>query len=153
MHLFVAFDGSDDGYDALRALVGEFDRTRARSVTVAVLAWPVRESPIWEKALERRLEFHDLHEAMAEVAHVETGRLRALFPDHATVETVIGEGVPVEAMLSATSAEAPDFVLVGVTGGLHRQAVLEIVGEFVARTPFRVVVANGKPADGSAQQP
>ncbi|HEX3468423.1 MAG TPA: universal stress protein [Candidatus Elarobacter sp.] len=144
MHLCVAFDGSDDAYDSLSALVGLFDPARTRRVTVAVLAWPLRESPIWEKALERRIEVDDLHEAMAEVVERETLRLRALFSDRTKVETMVGEGDPVEAMLSATAGDPPDLVLIGVTGGLHRRAVLGVVGEFLARTPFRVVVANGK---------
>jgi len=144
MHVFIAFDGSDDGYEALRTLLGQFDRDRSRRVTIAVIAWPIRESPIWEKALVREIEVDDLHRAMAEVASHETARVRALFGPDAAVRTVVAEGDPVDAVLTCMAHDPPDLALVGVTGGRHRHAVLAIVNEIIIRTPYLVVVAHGK---------
>jgi hypothetical protein len=144
MHLFIAFDGSDDGYEALRTLLGQFDRDRSRRVTIAVIAWPIRESPIWEKALAHEIEVDDLHRAMAEVASRETARVRALFAQDAAVRTVVAEGDPIEAILNCTAGDPPDLALVGVTGGRHRHAVLAIVNEVIIRTSYLVVVAHGK---------
>jgi len=144
MHVFIAFDGSDDGYEALRTLLSQFDRDRSRRVTIAVVAWPIRESPIWEKALAHEIEVDDLHRAMADVASRETARVRALFAPDAPVETIVAEGDPVEAILACTAADPPDIALVGVTGGRHRRAVLAIVDEVIIRTPYLVVVAHGK---------
>ena len=144
MHVFIAFDGSDDGYEALRTLLGQFDRAQPRRVTIAVIAWPIRESPIWEKALAHEVEVDDLHRAMAEVASRETARVRALFAQSSAVETIVAEGDPVEAILGLTTRDPPDIAIVGVTGGRHRRAVLAIVDEFIIRTPHLVVVAHGK---------
>jgi hypothetical protein len=144
MHVFIAFDGSDDGYDALRTLLSQFDRDKSPRVTIAVVAWPIRESPIWEKALAREIEVDDLHRAMAEVASRETARVRSLFAKDAAVKTIVAEGDPVEAILRLTTSDPPDMAIVGVTGGRHRHAVLAIVNELIIRTPYLVVVAHGK---------
>lgn len=143
-HLFIAFDGSDDGFEALSLLVGQFDRALPRRVTVAVIAWPLRESPIWEKALAHQLEVDDLHRSMAEVAADATHRLRELFSGHAQVTEVVAEGDPLEQMLKLTAEDRPDLALVGITGGRHRHAVWSVVSEFLARSPVPVVVANGR---------
>jgi hypothetical protein len=143
-HLFIAFDGSDDGFEALSLLVGQFDRALPRRVTIAVIAWPVRESPIWEKALEHRLEVDDLHRAMAEVAADATHRLRVLFSEHARVVEVVAEGDPLERLLDLTAEDRPDLALVGITGGRYRRAVWAVVSEFLTRSPVPVVVANGR---------
>jgi len=143
-HLFIAFDGSDDGFEALSLLVGQFDRALPRRVTVAVIAWPLRESPIWEKALEHRLEVDDLHRAMAEVAADATHRLRELFSERARVIEVVAEGDPLEQMLKLTDEERPDLALVGITGGRHRQAVWAVLSELLARSPVPVIVAHGR---------
>jgi len=145
-HLLIAYDGSDDGFEALSLLVGQFDRALPRRVTVAVIAWPVRESPIWEKALEHRLEVDDLHRSMAEVAADATHRLRVLFSEHARVIEVVAEGDPLERLLELTAEERPELALVGITGGPYRHAVLAVVSDFLARSPVPVVVANGRHA-------
>jgi hypothetical protein len=145
-HVFIAFDGSDDGFEALSLLVGQFDRALPRRITIAVIAWPLRQSPIWEKALEHRLEVDDLHRAMAEVAAEATHRVRALFSGHAQVTEVVAEGDPVDQLLSLTAGDPPDFALVGITGGRYRHAVQAVVAEFLARASLPIVLANGRRA-------
>ncbi len=153
MHLFIAFDGSDDGYDALRILLGEFDRGQPRRVTAAVIAWPIRESPLWEKALAHQIEVDDLHRSMAEVASHEAARLAALFAKNVEVKTVVADGDPVEAILDLTQRDPPDIVLVGITGGRHRHAVVSILNEVMLRMSRVVVVANGKSRTVPAVRP
>jgi hypothetical protein len=144
MHLFIAFDGSDDGYAALQLLLSQFDRGQLRRVTIAVFAWPLRESPIWEKALAREFEVDDLHRAMADIANREGGKLRDLFAEGTTVKTITANGDPVKALLDLTNSDPPEIVLLGVTGGRHRHAVLSIVNEFMLQTTNFVVIVNGR---------
>ena len=143
-HFLVAFDGSDDGYETLSLLVRQFDLSMPRRVTAVVMAWPLRDSPIWEKAVIRQSVVDDLHRAMAEVAAGALMRIRDLFPKSAVVDEVLGEGSPADRIVAIADREMPDLMLVGITGGRYRDAVLKIVGEVTARSRFPVVIANGR---------
>jgi nucleotide-binding universal stress UspA family protein len=143
VHLFITFDGSDDGFDALRTLLGHFNPAEQWRLTALVVMWPQRESPIWDKALAREIDVDDLHRAMAEVASAALQRVRGLFPEGTPFNGIAADGDPEEAILAQIAAEKPDLVVIGITGGLRSRAVGRVVRQTMARAKRVIIVAHG----------
>jgi nucleotide-binding universal stress UspA family protein len=143
VHLFITFDGSDDGFDALRTLVGHFNPAEQWRVTALVVMWPQRQSPIWDKALAHEADVDDLHRAMAEVANAALQRVRGLFREGTPFNGIAADGDPEEQILARIAAEKPDLVVIGITGGLRSRAVASILRQTMARTKRVVIIAHG----------
>ena len=143
MHLFIAFDGSDDGFEALRLLVTHLDPAEQRRVSATVIMWPQRESPIWDKALEHAVEVDDLHRAMAEVANAELQRVRGLFHETTRFHPITADGQPVDVLVNLTNGDPPDLMVAAVTGGRHRDVVRTAIAQVIERTRRPLVIANG----------
>ena len=95
MNIVVAYDGSDDAYAGLKLAAQVLQGGGARHhVTVTVVGWPPRSSPLWDKAFGAHGTFDDLHRAVAQVADVELKRLRELFAPLGEVESHYAEGDP-----------------------------------------------------------
>jgi hypothetical protein len=143
MHLFIAFDGSDDGFEALQTLLAHLDPAEQRRVSATVIMWPQRESPIWDKAFAHEVEVDDLHRAMAEVADIEITRVRRLFGEETLFRAIAADGEPVDVLVNLTRADPPGLMLAAVTGGRHRDVVQAVLDQMVERTRQPVIIARG----------
>ena len=147
MKLAVVFDGSDDGLAGLRIAA---DMLRANGqgheICVAVIGWPPRRSPIWERAFTKREILDDLHRAMAEVASQELQRLRELFSPLGSVKTEYMEGDPIAEVVALVDRMKPDMLLVGLTRGKDAASVDAVAFEITKRTSVPVFLTYGKPA-------
>jgi nucleotide-binding universal stress UspA family protein len=144
MNIVVASDGSDDAYAGLK-LAAEvlFEKKPPHQITVTVIGWPPRLSPIWEKALSARAAFDDLHRAMALVADAELQRLRLIFEHAGAVESYYGEGDPATEIAALVGRTKADLLVVGVTRSRHSDAVHSVVREALHHVACPVFVAHG----------
>jgi hypothetical protein len=118
MKLLVAFDGSDDGFDGLRRVAGMLGAAgESYEIALVMVGWPPHRSPLWDRALERRLLVDDLHRAMAEVAALEFRRLRALFEPLGSILPEYAEGNPVAEIVELVALLEPDLLIAGITRG------------------------------------
>ena len=146
MKILVTFDGSDDGYDGLRIAADVLRTTKGpHEMMLAIVGWPPRVSPIWDKAFEARILLDDLHRAMAEVAAREMQRLKALFEPIGKVTPHFAEGDPVEEIVALINATKPDMLLGGVTRGRHHELIAEMVDQILERTHVPAFMTYGKP--------
>ena len=144
MNIIVAYDGSDDAFAGLK-LAAEvlLERGSGHKITLTVVGWPPRLSPIWDKAFNAHAAFDDLHRAMATVADMEFKRLRSVFEAVGEVETYFGEGVPASEIAALARRKKADLVLVGATRGRHHEAVQSVIEEALQDMPCPTFVAHG----------
>jgi len=143
MKLLVIFDGSDDGFEGLRLAAEVLAGKGRHESTLAVIGWPPRVSPLWDKAFTAQVTLDDLHRSMAEVASRELKRLQTLFAPLGPSKSHFGEGDPVDEIERLIASEKPELVLVGLTRGRHREVVLANVGQVIARTQVPMFVTYG----------
>jgi hypothetical protein len=135
MKILVIFDGSDDGFAGLQAfakLLGSLGWTK--DFTLAIVGWPPRLSPIWDRAFERQGIVDDLHRAMAEVAAKEFDRLRWLFAPFGSITTEYLEGDPVSEIVALVKRTKPGLIVAGVTRGRRAGGMNENVTAFLQHT-------------------
>lgn len=118
MKIVVVFDGSDDGLAGLRVAAGMLrGNGKQNEIRVAVIGWPPRRSPIWDRAFARREILDDLHRSMAEIASQELERLREVFAPVGSVETEYLEGDPITETVALVNRVKPDLLIAGLTRG------------------------------------
>jgi len=122
MKILAVFDGSDDGLAGLRKAASLL-RAQHNEVTAALVGWPPRRSPIWDRAFSKHPIVDDLHRAMAEVAAAEFERLKRVFEPLGTVKTEYLEGDPVSEIVGLIRRLNPDLLLAGLTRGIDAESV------------------------------
>lgn len=146
MKLLIIFDGSDDGLAGLRIAA---DMLRSKGTTndicTAVVGWPPRRSPIWERAFQQQQIVDDLHRSMAEVAARELERLREVFSPLGTVQSEYLEGEPVGEVVALVDRIKPEMLVAGLTRGEAAASVDAVAFEITKRTSLPVFLAYGKP--------
>ncbi|HMD02619.1 MAG TPA: universal stress protein [Candidatus Baltobacteraceae bacterium] len=146
MRILVVFDGSDDGLEGLRMVAPLLAQTGTKhEITLAIVAWPPRPSPIWDRAFEREVAADDLHRAMAEVGAIELERLRNVFSGSGSLETAYLEGDPTDEILSLIASSRAELLIVGLTRGQHAHSVSERVLAMVQRSSLPAILAFGAP--------
>lgn len=147
MKLLVIFDGSDDGLAGLRASADMLHADgQPHDICVAVIGWPPRRSPLWDRAFGKREILDDLHRAMAEVAAHELERVRALFSPLGTVKTEYLEGDPVPEIVALSNRFKPDMSIFGLTRGTDADNVNAGALEVTKRTSVPTFFTYGTPA-------
>ncbi|MGH7683171.1 MAG: universal stress protein [Vulcanimicrobiaceae bacterium] len=144
MKILVLFDGSDDGLEGVRTAATMLQATGERhEMTMALVGWPPRRSPIWERALSSHVVLDDLHRAMAEVAAAEFQRLRAILGPLGSLEAQYLEGDPVTEITTCIDRLKPQLVLVGLTRGIDAESVAATAFNVVRRSKVPILLAYG----------
>ena len=145
MRILVMFDGSDDGFAGLQRSVEMLKAAGAKhEIMAALVGWPPRKSPIWDRAFGKHPILDDLHRAMAEVASVEFTRLKELFAAVGNVSTEYLEGDPVVELVALIERQKPDLLLGGLTRGDDAESVEAAAFAVVRRTRVPTVLTFGK---------
>lgn len=145
MKVLVIFDGSDDGFAGLQHAHEMLKGYGAKhEIVCALVGWPPRKSPIWDKAFTKQPILDDLHRAMAEVASAEFKRLKGLFAGVGDVKTEYLEGDPVTEMVALIEREKPDLFVGGLTRGDDSESVTATAFAIVRRTHVPAFLTFGK---------
>jgi nucleotide-binding universal stress UspA family protein len=142
MRIIVYTDGSDDGLVAAQTVTSLIDPRVVKRITLIVVTWPERHSPLWDRAHDLQLSAHgDLHAAMAIAARQVIEQLRLHVAGHAeTIDEIVAIGEPSEQLLSAIEKLKPAIVFVAMTSGHYRDAVEQRVTELTKQSPSPIVV-------------
>jgi nucleotide-binding universal stress UspA family protein len=144
MRIVVLFDGSDDGFAGVSLLAKTVGGSGERpEFILTMIGWPVRLSPIWDRAFERQRAVDDLHRAMAEVAHEELDRLRRAFEPFGTVRCEYLEGEPIPQVVALIERVKPELLLCGLTRGPHLREVNAAFVGILERTSVPAITAFG----------
>lgn len=144
MKVLALFDGSDDGLDGLRTVASFLRGTEQRhDVTMVLVGWPPRRSPIWDRAFSQHAILDDLHRAMAEVAAEEFQRLRTVLEPLGSVSAEYLEGEPAAEIVAVIKRLQPDLVVAGLTRGVDAESVNATALEIVRRTSTSMLCAYG----------
>jgi len=145
MKVTVIFDGSDDGFAGLQRAVEMLKSAAGRhDIVAALVGWPPRKSPIWDKAFSKHPIVDDLHRAMAEVASTEFKRLKTLFETVGDVKTEYLEGDPVTEIVALIDRQKPDVFVGGLTRGDDAESVISGVFAIIRRTTVPAFLTFGK---------
>jgi nucleotide-binding universal stress UspA family protein len=145
MRVLVIFDGSDDGFAGLQRSVDMLKAAGTKhEIMCALVGWPPRKSPIWDRAFTKQPMLDDLHRAMAEVASTEFKRLRELFGAVGNVTTEYLEGDPVTEIVALIDRQKPDLLAGGLTRGNDKESVEATVFAVVRRTSVPAFLTFGK---------
>jgi len=145
MRILVMFDGSDDGFAGLQRSVEMLKASGTKhEIMAALVGWPPRKSPIWDRAFTKHPILDDLHRAMAEVASTEFKRLKELFATVGNVSTEYLEGDPVVELVALIERQKPDLLLGGLTRGDDAESVEAAAFAVVRRTKVPTVLTFGK---------
>ena len=144
MNILCVSDGSDSGYQTVSLLARIFDPRQVSKIQVLLVAWPQRDSPLWEKAGDLwHAVTDDLHEAARVVVTRELERFRSAFEAHADLtETAVTNGDPVGKVVEYANIINADLILLAITG--DSVAVQKVSREIVATSPIPVLVAHGR---------
>lgn len=135
MRVLVIFDGSDDGFAGLQHAVDMLKVAGTKhEIMAALVGWPPRKSPIWDRAFAKHPILDDLHRAMAEVASTEFTRLKEVFASVGNVSTEYLEGDPVTEIVALIERQKPDLLVGGLTRGNDAESVAAVVFAIVRRT-------------------
>lgn len=144
MKVVVIFDGSDDGFAGLTRAAEMLKASGAKhEIMAALVGWPPRKSPIWDRAFTNHPILDDLHRAMAEVASAEFTRLKKLFESVGTVTTEYLEGDPVTEIVALVERQKPGLLLAGLTRGQDAESVQATAFAIVRRTSVPAVLTFG----------
>jgi hypothetical protein len=139
------FDGSDDGFAGLQRMVEMLKATEGKhEIMCALVGWPPRKSPIWDRAFTKQPIIDDLHRAMAEVASTEFKRMRELFAPVGNVSTEYLEGDPIIELVALVDRQKPDILAGGFTRGNDAESVAAVVFAVVRRTTVPTFLTYGK---------
>lgn len=145
MRVLVMFDGSDDGFAGLQRSVDLLKASGTKhEIMCALVGWPPRKSPIWDKAFSKHPILDDLHRAMAEVASTEFQRLKDLFGELGNVSTEYLEGDPVVELVALVERQKPDLLVGGLTRGPDAESVEAAAFAVVRRTTVPAALTFGK---------
>lgn len=145
MRVLVMFDGSDDGFAGLQRMVDMLKASGTKhEIMCALVGWPPRKSPIWDRAFTKQPILDDLHRAMAEVASTEFKRLRELFATVGNVTTEYLEGDPVVELVALVGRQKPDILAGSFTRGNDAESVEATVFAVVRRTTVPTFLTFGK---------
>ncbi len=145
MRVLVMFDGSDDGFAGLQRMVDMLKASGTKhEIMCALVGWPPRKSPIWDRAFNKQPILDDLHRAMAEVASTEFKRLRELFGTVGNVTTEYLEGDPIVELVALVDREKPDILAGSFTRGNDAESVEAVVFAVVRRTTVPTFLTFGK---------
>jgi nucleotide-binding universal stress UspA family protein len=144
MRVLVAFDGSEDGFEGLRT-IADLLRLSGTSyeITLAIVAWPARPSPIWDQAAELQAIDDDLHRAMADVVGMNLTRMGELFSPIGSVRIEYLEGNPVTELLALERRSHAQLMVVGQTRGKRSREVNENVLALIEGSSVRTLLAFG----------
>ena len=144
MTILVLFDGSDDGLEGLRTAANLLQTSGPRhEITMALVGWPPRRSPIWERAISRQAVLDDLHRAMAEVAAAEFERLRPILSPLGSLKTEYLEGDAATEILACVDRIKPQLVLIGLTRGVDAESVAATAFDVIRRSRVPTLLAYG----------
>jgi nucleotide-binding universal stress UspA family protein len=144
VRILVAFDGSEDGFEGLRTIADLLRLSGAsHDITLAIVAWPARPSPIWDQAAELQILDDDLHRAVADVVGMHLKRMSELFAPIGTVRIEYLEGDPVVELLALERRSRAQLVVVGQTRGKRAREVNEKVLRFIESSSVRTLLAFG----------
>jgi hypothetical protein len=145
MRVLVMFDGSDDGFASLQHPVEMLKASGTKhEIMCALVGWPPRKSPIWDRAFNKQPILDDLHRAMAEVASTEFKRLKELFATVGNVTTEYLEGDPIVELVALIDRQKPDVLVGGFTRGNDAESVEAVVFAVVRRTTVPTLLTFGK---------
>ncbi|MGA3037800.1 MAG: hypothetical protein ABSE64_10010 [Vulcanimicrobiaceae bacterium] len=145
MRVLVMFDGSDDGFAGLARPVAMLKASGSNhEIMCALVGWPPRKSPIWDRAFTKQPILDDLHRAMAEVASTEFKRLRDLFAGVGNVTTEYLEGDPITELVALVDRQKPDILVGSFTRGNDAESVEAVVFGVVRRTTVPTLLTFGK---------
>jgi hypothetical protein len=144
MRILVMFDGSEDGYAGLQRSAEMLKPSGKHEIMCALVGWPPRKSPIWDKAFSKQPILDDLHRAMAEIASTEFKRLKELFASVGNVSTEYLEGDPIVELVALIDRQKPDLLIGGCTRGNDAESVEAVVFGVVRRTSVPTVLTFGK---------
>jgi AcrR family transcriptional regulator len=143
-NVLFATDTSDDAFEATRLLSQIIDPHIVDRMKVLLLAWPERMSPLWDRALDMRLQTHDMHEAVARVVADQLGRFERVFERHdAVIEGEGTSGDPVRQVLRAAEEIKASTIVLAITGGGHAQQVRALSMRIVEASSIPVLVLFG----------
>lgn len=144
MRILVAFDGSEDGFEGLRS-VADLLRSSGTShdITVAIIAWPERLSPIWDQAAKLQVATDDVHRAVAEVVGTHLARMRELFFPIGPVRVEYLEGDPLTELLALEQRSQAELFIAGLTRGERTREVSEVALTLIERSSVRTLLAFG----------
>jgi nucleotide-binding universal stress UspA family protein len=144
VRILVAFDGSEDGFEGLRTIADLLGASGAlHDLTLAIVAWPERASPIWDQAAELLLVDDDLHRAVAEVVGMNLTRMQELFSPVGSVRIEYLEGNPVNELLALGRRSRAQLMVLGQTRGKRAREVNENILALIERSSVRTLVAFG----------
>ena len=146
MKILVVFDGSDDGLEGLRRSAALLSAGgQKHEITAALVGWPPRRSPIWDKAFDNHPIMDDLHRAMAEVAAKEFERLRSVFEPLGAYQTQYLEGDPPTEIIALIDRFKPDLFIAGLTRGPDFESVTASAFTILRRSSVPAVLTFGNP--------
>lgn len=144
MRILVAFDGSEDGFEGLRTIADLLRVSGTRhDITLAIVAWPARPSPIWDQAAELQVVADDLHRAVAEVVGMNLTRMQELFSPIGSIRIEYLEGNPVTELLALERRSQAQLMVVGQTRGKRAREVNENALAIIEGSSVRTLLAFG----------
>ena len=145
MKIVVVFDGSDDGLEGLKAAAAMLRPGGPHAITAALVGWPPRHSPLWDRAFSKRQILDDLHRAMAEVAATEFERLKKIFEPVGSVQVEYLEGDPPAEIVALIDRLKPELFVAGLTRGANSESVTASAFAILRRTSVPAFLTFGKP--------
>jgi len=146
MKILAVFDGSDDGLAGLRVAARLLREGGQRhEITAALVGWPPRRSPIWDRAFSKHPILDDLHRAMAEVAAAEFDRLKKVFEPIGNVTVEYLEGDPVSEIVGLIRRSNPELFLAGLTRGIDAESVTASAFAILRQTAVPALLTFGDP--------
>lgn len=144
MRILAVYDGSDDGYAGLQTVAQLLTALgTSNEFTLAVVGWPPRPSPIWDRAFEQQGVVDDLHRAMAEVAAFELERMRKLFSPLGAIQTEYLEGDPTPEVVALASRVRAELIVAGLTRGQRVRSVTDTLLAILEHTSIPTLVTFG----------
>jgi nucleotide-binding universal stress UspA family protein len=144
VRILVAFDGSEDGFEGLRTIADLLRVSGTRhDITLAIVAWPARPSPIWDQAAELQVVADDLHRAVAEVVGMNLTRMQELFSPIGSIRIEYLEGNPVTELLALERRSQAQLMVVGQTRGKRAREVNENALAIIEGSSVRTLLAFG----------
>jgi hypothetical protein len=146
VRILIVFDGSDDGFDGLRLiadLLRVSESETRHEITLAIVAWPARPSPIWDQAAELQAVEDDLHRAVADVVGKHLARMQELFSPLGAVRLEYLEGDPVTELLALEHRSQTQLTVLGQTRGKRAREVNERALALIEGSSVRTLLAFG----------